>query len=294
MTRRFLVIDGDEVLYKAAFGSQFTQYYVKLTEDNIQGPFNSREDAYEWIGNDDAGVEIITEIVPHPEYVAVSRLKETVNSILTYSEATDSRIYLTGKGNFRFDLATILPYKGNRDDAVKPIHYSFLRHLLLTNYDAREVVGIEADDAMSIASWNSVKNPTSWEICIASQDKDLNMVPGSHYNPRTREVYHLTAQEARMNFYSQLLTGDSTDNIQGLYRIGKKTAEKLLKPHVNKTNSELLRMILQEYARDDEKWFTDGRVKGVDRMTEVARLLWMLQSEGQLWSPDVDYYEGLY
>jgi len=65
--------------------------------------------------------------------------------------------------------------------------------------------------------------------CILSTvDKDLNNTPGWHHNMRTGEVYWVTEEEATYSFYKQLLTGDRTDNIQGIKGVGDVKATKIL------------------------------------------------------------------
>ena len=47
------------------------------------------------------------------------------------------------------------------------------------------------------------------------------MIPGWHYNWNTEEQYYMNELESLKCFYKQLLTGDSTDDILGLFGIGK-------------------------------------------------------------------------
>jgi len=49
-----------------------------------------------------------------------------VRDIVAAVEADSYTLYVTGKGNFRFDIAVTKPYKGNRK-AEKPWHYDNLR-----------------------------------------------------------------------------------------------------------------------------------------------------------------------
>ena len=66
--------------------------------------------------------------------------------------------YLTDSGsNFRLDIATILPYKGNRSGTEKPPLWKGLREYLMEAYpdQVTEVVGIEADDQLAIDQYTS-------------------------------------------------------------------------------------------------------------------------------------------
>ena len=46
------------------------------------------------------------------------------------------KLFLTGKGNFRNDIAVTATYKGNRADKVKPKHLAALRKHLMQEWKA--------------------------------------------------------------------------------------------------------------------------------------------------------------
>lgn len=294
MRRELLVLDGDELMYKAAFASQHKEHFIKFTEDNIQGPFKTKKDCIEWLGDGEAE-EIYSVVVPETEDKARFNAHRVVKQALSDVRPYEHRIYLTGDGNFRFDVATLLPYKGNRSAADKPVHLALVREILINSFKAITVDGMEADDAMSITSWQHQIKQTSWDVRIGTQDKDLRMVPGLHYHPTKREMYEMTWQEGRLSFYKQLLIGDqATDNIPGIYRMGAATASKVLDPLINGSSEELYMAVLAQYKKAEQNpkvasHMPDGKW-GEERITEVARLLWMLQEKGQMWSPEEDYY----
>ena len=95
---------------------------------------------------------------------------------------------------------------------------------MINEYDAELQVGQEADDALSIAACTLGHG-------IATIDKDLDGCPGWHYNWAKENIYYVTEVEANRFFYTQMLTGDSTDNIPGLFkRTGKKAMAKVKAP----------------------------------------------------------------
>ena len=61
---------------------------------------------------------------------------------------------------------------------------------------------------------------------IVSLDKDLKQVPGLHYNFVKKEFDTVTPQQGLINFYTQFLVGDTSDNIRGCTGIGPVKARK--------------------------------------------------------------------
>ena len=169
--------------------------------------------------------------------------------------------YITGKGNFRFEIATILPYKGNRDDSVRPFYYDEIRQLLVDAYGAKMSEGMEADDCLGLAS----KSGT----IILSVDKDLDQIPGWHYNWERDKKYFITEQEGAKVFYKQMLTGDMTDNILGLYGVGPKSA---LLSNIDKMDDEVE---IRYYIK--QQYESRFGAYGIPFLLENAKLLWVLQ-----------------
>jgi hypothetical protein len=140
----------------------------------------------------------------------------------------DVQIVLSGPGNFRDKLATIVPYKGNRDVSHKPYWYQQIRDHLTGRWGAKVVEGREADDEVSIQGWKQWREGFRFNYLIATIDKDLDQVPGMHYDYRQKVFYNITEQEARHAFWKQMLMGDTTDNIPGCYKVGPVKAENVL------------------------------------------------------------------
>lgn len=153
--------------------------------------------------------------------------KKLIQSIIEITEADDYVLYLTGKTNFRDGVATLQPYKGNRELARKPLHYEALRSYLTKYHPFIESVDCEADDLLGIACTKEDGNIN----ILASLDKDLNMIEGEHYNWRRKEYYLISQEEADLFFVEQLLTGDATDNIPGLKKITGHVASKKKKDY---------------------------------------------------------------
>lgn len=169
----------------------------------------------------------------------------------------DFQLYLTGAGNFRY---TIYPeYKGNRVQA-RPEHLIAVKQHLVNKWGACLAEGCEADDLISVDACQANKDER--EVLIVHVDKDLDQIPGVHYNwemsgsingkrwlkPARR--YHISPQEGLKFFYRQLLTGDTADNIKGVKGIGPKKADKILEGLTEEC--DLLNAVRNYYSSDEE------------------------------------------
>jgi len=175
------------------------------------------------------------------------------------------KLFLTGKDNFRNNIAITAVYKGNRT-APKPEHLPALRQHMVQEWGAVVVEGQEADDAIAIEA--TVLKDT---CIVSSVDKDLDQIAGWHYNFVKKQGYHVTPEQGMHSFYRQILTGDAADNIIGLQGIGPVKAEKIL---VEAFDEEALYAACLEAYDGDEA-----------RVLENGRLLWLRRYEGQEWQP---------
>jgi len=207
-----------------------------------------------------------------PVQNALHSVKIMIRSMLEATGADSYRVYLTGDGNYREEIATIQPYKGNRK-SDKPIHYEAIRDYLVNAYDAVIIDGKEADDAMGIAQTNALKNKEHSVICTI--DKDLNMIAGEHYNWRRADLYNVNQSQADLFFMRQLLEGDRVDNIPGIPGYGPKKAQAVIDSSENM--SDLYWNILDIYSVHYDKPF--------EAMMENANLLWIQREEDKLWNP---------
>jgi len=138
---------------------------------------------------------------------------------------TSSIVYLTGKGNFRDEVAITQPYKGNRDDKRVPVHKKLLRDFMVSEWNAQVVDGMEADDAIAIKATELDHN-----AIICSLDKDFKQVPCSMYDYTKKVLTAVKKDDAMRWLYKQALMGDRVDNIPGIHGIGPKKADKIIDP----------------------------------------------------------------
>lgn len=218
----------------------------------------------------------------------MTAFESRLERILEATGCKEYHLYLTGKGNFREDIATIKPYKGNRSG--KPKLYKQMREWLQWKYQAEVVEGMEADDALAI---EQTKSGDSTVIC--SRDKDLRIVEGWHYgyscgkqpefpmrwidklgyldliekvSPKTGKSTFEGKGGGLSFFYFQMLLGDSTDNIQGVPKWGDKKSYELLKGYTDDDNLMFFK-VLEIY----EQVYGDTYV---DAFLENGDLLWMV------------------
>ena len=134
-------------------------------------------------------------------WVACARADKIIEDILVETESDEYEVYLTGKNNFRY---SVFPeYKANRKDAKRPKWEQAVKDYLIIEWDAIVTDGEEADDKLgarqcelSFAEDNSV---------ICTIDKDLDMIPGGHYNFVKKEKRYISPEEATRFFYYQLI-----------------------------------------------------------------------------------------
>ncbi|MGB0345983.1 MAG: hypothetical protein ACPGGA_00785 [Balneolaceae bacterium] len=203
------------------------------------------------------------------ERFAIARMSNFIDKLLSPSYVMSYEGYITGSSNFRNEIAKEAPYKGNRDGAAKPVHYDSLREYLLRRWCFDLIEEQEADDAIGIQAYSL--HPDAY--CIVSLDKDLDMLRGWHYNFVKDNLYYVSEEQAIKNFYSQILTGDRVDNIQGIKGIGPKKAEKLLKDCHNER--QLFDAVLKAYEDN------------LELLTERAQLLWIRREKNQIWQPSL-------
>ena len=213
-----------------------------------------------------------------PVEYALRSVRTAVENIMHSVSADSAELYLThGPDNYRFDIDP--NYKGNRKDGPKPIHIEAIREYLVEEVGAVMCYGQEADDALGIGA-------TQQGHGIATLDKDLDGIAGVHYNWKKRKVYYVNPEAADQFFYKQMLTGDSTDNIQGLFkRTGVKAMKKVVEPlEYMDDPAEMYAHVKQVYMDAVADKVMSSDEGDVDRwLLQQGRCLWIRRREGELW-----------
>lgn len=182
------------------------------------------------------------------------------------------------KNIFRNHVALTKPYKGNRK-GPKPPMLGFAKDYMEERWFAHMTHYYESEDHVAIRS-NMLG---ACNVIIATIDKDLRQIEGTFYDYRKDETYMITRYQGEVNFWTQVLTGDATDNIPGLPGIGPKKAEKIM---FGQDDVDILpSAVIDQYV-------LQGKTYGY--FLEQCRLLRMLRSYDEVYTPHEgirDYYE---
>ncbi len=283
---RIALIDGGELLFRVAAGSEVRRWNVYIQGEEKDGYLSShhyKDDAEMWVRELDLQEDLILTLDKYPvsERLAKENLDIFIKTIITKTEASSVLIcfgHPTG-ANFRNDIATYKKYKDRPKD--RPHHYYMLKDYVQRNYPWYETsLPYEDDDILAIIHNEIWKQERNLPI-ICSHDKDMLQVPGWHYHTDHQELFPVSEVEGLYNFYKQLLSGDPVDTIPGLYQItGVKNSKKYL---------ERLDYLASKYGERDLKeietamymhvfntYLTalNGKVKCREQHTDLDCILW--------------------
>ena len=204
-----------------------------------------------------------------PLYSGVLGLRFTVDSLKEKFKTDNVTIAIEGTGNFREKVAVSRPYKGGRT-SPKPTWFYELRDVMIEDMGAIVINGEETDDYLS---YTSSKDPDN--TVTVTVDKDAMNTSGYYYNPRRSELAYVDEDTANYNFWSQMLVGDTIDNIAGLPYYGAGKVQDLLR--VGMSYAQMEEVVGLHYAMS--KHLPDPEAY----MTEQGQLLWMRREPEQMW-----------
>ena len=161
-------------------------------------------------------------------HTAIKTFDVAIMAIMEDTVAKEGFVAVKGSSNFRDDITDT--YKASRKKyEIKPDIKERLDALYeyCWETDCVPADGCEADDLVSI--WASEATENNESFIIAHIDKDIDMIAGWHFNYNRNEIYHVDKDFGHYLLCKQLLTGDSSDSIEGLKGIGPKRARNILK-----------------------------------------------------------------
>lgn len=196
--------------------------------------------------------DVIDIQTPEPIENCLHTVKQMIKATCE-AVGTHSYYGYSGKGKvFREDVSTILKYKGNRDNVLRPLHLDSLKEYLVKHHNCEIVTRIEADDACSIDSYNGYQawkksNSDKDKLVLAFVDKDYYGIAGHLYNTNTQDSIcsydglgwlelnekGVVKGRGRLWLMHQVLSSDDADNYAAnsacSMRWGEKNSYNLLK-----------------------------------------------------------------
>jgi len=192
-----LLVDADSLIFASCYRKRETledeKYYTEIGDarakfdEQFMGIVNHLEDIY------------------------------TIDKVLTFSGS---------KGNFRKLITK--KYKANRKKQELPPLLQEMHEFVKQHYDSIYGYGVETDDVVARYWYNISRDIGRNEVMIVSIDKDYKQFPCLMYNYhyKHKEIYDISEEEAMYNFYEQMITGDTADNVNYFKGKGKRFAEK--------------------------------------------------------------------
>jgi DNA polymerase-1 len=251
---RTVLVDGDLLLYRFGFRGERTVTW----EDGVVS---------KWA----------------VESAAISDLAAFIAGIQSKTHSNQVVVCLSGERCFRYNILS--SYKHNRKNHAKPELYQKLKDYIKAHYTCKEYPHLEADDCLGILATYNMQADT----IIASIDKDLQQIPGKHFNWNKDSNFRvITTKEADFFFYLQILVGDSTDGYTGCPKIGAHKAKLILNeiPPGIDWERRAWEAILKAYAAkslDESFALTQARMARILRASDYD----FSTGEVKLWAPQL-------
>ena len=196
--------------------------------------------------------------------VAFKKFNTTLQGYLDFLKeqvTIDEMVFCNGsKNNFRNQITPT--YKANRT-SKRPDILGGLHNLVKFNYDSVWGDGVETDDVVATLWAEEVLNNGVNSVIIMSIDKDYKQFPCwfYDYNYKKRELVKISEEEAINNFYSQMIVGDTADNIKVCKGYGKAYALKLFKDSKNEFSliSQTYRLYKHVYGDEARAMFEQSK-----------------------------------
>ena len=231
MTKAY--IDGDLIAYKCCAVTQELVYsHLDIKSSCGEYPlfgFPNKTDAKGYCDENDIDVDGIFQDVRNPKFeIAASTAFEMTQNIIDgmvteFSVNIEPVLCFSHFRNWRKEFNLPFEYKGNRKNTPRPPALEFVKYKLSDAYKTLVVPFYEADDLMGIMGTESNN------AIIATLDKDLNQIPHTPiWNWEKKTTSQMSDEDAFKHLMMQVLTGDTSDGIPGIPKMGPKKAEKVL------------------------------------------------------------------
>lgn len=232
MTKQYLLVDGDVVRYRCGFAAQKTRYAVAVDPGD---PAEGRDAAQIFENAKEANAFMKEHDIPRSARTSFAEVEPVENALHSvkimmqriqekYPDA-ELEVYFSCPTPDNWRTQIYSQYKANRPDR-RPEHDAAIREYMESRYDVRREPDLEADDAISIRA-RALTSAGDTPI-VATIDKDMDQIPGLHYNFVKDEEYDIDPEYGDFILQIQCIAGDSTDNIPGIPGMGVAKARKAL------------------------------------------------------------------
>jgi 5'-3' exonuclease len=212
-----VLVDADSLVWSSCYRQK-----ESIQDDG----FNTLEDAK--LKFDEVFMKIINTI----------ETSYDIDKVITFNDA---------KGNFRKEVSK--SYKANRINADKPPVLNELHQYVKEQYNSIQGQGVETDDIVA-TYWKTLSTTFGRnEVLIVSIDKDYKQLPCIIYDYHYKKqcYYDISEQEARRNFYEQMIMGDTADNVNYCKGYGKGYCLKAFKDCLS--NYSYIRVVFSLYKK---------------------------------------------
>lgn len=270
-----LIFDMDFVKFEAACLAEKRSIVVTHKSSGRQKEFDTRTEFWGrswkkkdggWLAEQNIGrttpwlpedfiIEDKQEIISEALGKRIARNR--IDSICAKLEDNDYRGYIGRGKSFREDISTIIQYKSNRIDAIRPLLLNDMAEYLVKRHNCVFVEGLESDDHV-IIDWYKNKKATVVALDKDARGCEINLFdPDTMDSPlRIRGLGGLWINgkkevkgQGRMWCYFQCLSADNSDcysaNSASDVRWGPKSAYNLLAPC--KTDKECFEALVKGY-----------------------------------------------
>lgn len=198
----------------------------------------------------DADLILFRFAIANQDKTGKTNIEKAKDNIAEHIERIESKVFadkttlvFSDKHNFRKFINRC--YKANRQ-GDKPILFNPLRQWMQDTYPWLSKPNLEADDVLGIVCTSG--RPPHEVPVLVSYDKDMRTLPVQIYNQNTDEFEKMTPEEADRVFWTQCITGDTTDGYYGIPGVGPKGAAGLVEEILEKaTLEERLAVLKREY-----------------------------------------------
>lgn len=281
---KLIVIDADTIAY---------QVCITFEEEYPIFPWEDIEELKERYSVDEENNTYYDIDIESVTQYAIDKVKIILDSVGGKPENTE--LHFTGRRNsFRYDLLkeafpdeASRQYKAKRKTKRSPSGLTAVKLEMLKFYKGEIHYEYESDDVVEMKKRVDPNN-----VILVALDKDVwANIPGKHWNYYENKRYGkkphwvtISKDEANYNQYKQVITGDKSDNVPGLYGIGDKKAAKYIQ--IGMTEEELWDGVLEayedycDYGDPEEMALLNMRLVNMRQLEENMKI--------RLWTPEFD------